>query len=405
MPSNRAAWLTARSVRPLEVKSAPYTSPSTNEIVIKNGAIAVNPVEWSQQLVGDMMFSWIKYPFILGNDLAGEVVEVGPGVTRFKPGDRVLGHVLSMDPTVNKNSEGAFQEYTVVRANMASPIPDNLSYEEACVLLLGLSTAACALFQKDTLALNYPDAAATAGGSSSVGCNAIQLAAAAGYDVFTTASPKNFEYVTSLGASEVFDYRSKTVIPDIIGAFDGKKPVGAIAIGNGSTEACIEILSKTNGSKFVAQVSFPWPEKTPTTALALFGAMMGLMWWNLSIFFKSKLKGVTAKFVFGSTLYNNEVGAIIYDDFLPDALAQGSFVTAPKPLVAGKGLEMIQEALDLHMKGVSPWNSGSTASLIISIVTVQTVELTWCKAYLVWLGVGLLTCLPRCNCTKNSEVS
>ncbi|KAK4867166.1 hypothetical protein LT330_000676 [Penicillium expansum] len=368
MPSNRAAWLTAKSARPLEVKTAPYTSPATNEIVIKNGAIAINPVEWSKQLVGDLMFSWIKYPFVLGNDLAGEVVEVGLGVTRFKPGDRVLGHALSMDPTVNKNSEGSFQEYTVVRANMASPIPDILSYEEACVLPLGLSTAACALFQKDTLALNYPDASAAAtgeskktgnealviwGGSSSVGCNAIQLATAAGYDVFTTASPKNFEFVTSLGATQVFDYRSKAAITEIIKALKGKKPVGAIAIGNGATEACMEILSKTNGSKFVAQISFPWPEKTPTTTLALIGAMVGLMWWNLSIFIKSKFKGVTAKFVFGSSLYNNEVGGIIYHDFLPEALAQGSFVAAPRPLVAGKGLEMIQEAMDLHMKGVS----------------------------------------------------
>ncbi|KGO68315.1 Polyketide synthase, enoylreductase [Penicillium italicum] len=368
MPSNRAAWLTAKSVRPLEVKTAPYTSPATNEIVIKNGAIAINPVEWSKQLVGDLMFSWIKYPFVLGNDLAGEVVEVGSGVTRFKPGDRVLGHALSMDPTVNKNSEGSFQEYTVVRANMASPIPDTLSYEQACVLPLGLSTAACALFQKDTLALNYPDASATAtgeskksgnetlviwGGSSSVGCNAIQLATAAGYDVVTTASPKNFEFVTSLGATQVFDYRSKTTVADIIKALKGRKAVGAIAIGNGSTEACIEILSRTTGSKFVAQVSFPWPEKTPTTTLALIGAMIGLMWWNLSIFIKSKFRGVTAKFVFGSSLYNNEVGGIIYSDFLPEALAHGSFVAAPEPLVAGKGLEKIQEAMDLHMKGVS----------------------------------------------------
>ncbi|KAJ5538122.1 Polyketide synthase enoylreductase [Penicillium frequentans] len=368
MPSNRAAWLSAKSARPLEIKTAPYTPPAANEIVIKNGAIAINPVEWSKQLVGDLMFSWIKYPFILGNDLAGAVVEVGQEVTRFKPGDRVLGHALSMDPTVNKNSEGAFQEYTVVRANMASPIPDTLSYEEACVLPLGLSTAACALFQKDTLALNYPDASAAAtgeskktrnealviwGGSSSVGCNAIQLATAAGYDVFTTASPKNFDFVTSLGATKVFDYRSKMVIADILKALNGKKPVGAIAIGNGSTEACMEILSKTNGSKHVAQISFPWPEKTPTTTLALVGAMMGLMWWNFSIFIQSKIKGVTAKFVFGSSLYNNEVGGIIYDEFLPEALAQGSFVAAPKPLVAGKGLEKIQEAMDLHMKGVS----------------------------------------------------
>ncbi|EKV06850.1 Zinc-binding oxidoreductase CipB [Penicillium digitatum] len=368
MPPNRAAWLTAKSVRPLEVKTAPYTSPATNEIVIKNGAIAINPVEWSKQLVGDLMFTWIKYPFVLGNDLAGEVVEVGSGVTRFKPGDRILGHALSMDPNVNKNSEGSFQEYTVVRANMASPIPDTLSYEEACVLPLGLSTAACALFQTDTLALNYPDASVTAlgnskktenevlviwGGSSSVGCNAIQLATAAGYDVLTTASPKNFEFVISLGATQVFDYRSKTVITDILKALEGKKSVGAIAIGNGSTEACMEILSKTSGSKFIAQISFPWPEKIPTTTLALFGAMMGLLWWNLSIFITSRLKGVTAKFVFGSSLYNNEVGGIIYDDFLPVALAQGSYVAAPKPLVVGKGLEKIQEAMDFHMKGVS----------------------------------------------------
>jgi NADPH:quinone reductase-like Zn-dependent oxidoreductase len=364
MPSNRAAWLTAKSARPLEVKSAPYTRPAANEIVIKNGAIAVNPVEWSKQLVGDMMFSWIKYPFVLGNDLAGEVVEVGKGVTRFKPGDRVLGHALSMDPTVNKSAEGAFQEYTVVRANMASPIPTSLSYEEACVLPLCLSTAACGLFQKDYLALDYPSASPKDrkpkgktllvwGGSTSVGSNTIQLAAAAGYDVITTASPKNFEYVKSLGASEAFDYHSKTVVRDIIKALRTKKIVGAVAIGNGSTEAAMEILAKTNGSKFVAQASFPWPDKVPSTALALVGTMLSLVWWNFSIFIKSKFKGVKTKFIFGSTLVSNEVSRVIYDEFLPDALAQGSFIAAPKPLVVGKGLEHIQEALDLHMKGVS----------------------------------------------------
>jgi Zn-dependent alcohol dehydrogenases len=52
------------------------------------------------------MFAWIKYPFVLGNDLTGEVVEFRSGVTLFKPGDRALRDALSMDPTVNKNSEG-----------------------------------------------------------------------------------------------------------------------------------------------------------------------------------------------------------------------------------------------------------------------------------------------------------
>lgn len=346
------------------MNSAPYTPPAANEIVIKNGAIAVNPVDWSKQLLGNLMFSYIKYPFVLGEDLAGEVVEVGEGVARFKPGDRVLGHALAMDPNVNRAAEGAFQEYTVVQANMASPIPTSLSYEDACVLPLCLSTAACGLFQKDYLALDYPMTARSDakpkgksllvwGGSSSVGSNTIQLAAAAGYDVITTASKKNFGYVKSLGASEAFDYHSKTVVQDIIASLRTKDTVGAVAIGNGSTEACMEILAKSNGSKFVAQASFPWPEETPSTTLGLVGAMLSLVWWNLSVFVKSKFKGVKAKFIFGSTLAKNEVSRVVYEDFLPSALVQGSFIAAPSPLVVGKGLEYVQEAFDLHMKGVS----------------------------------------------------
>lgn len=67
------------------------------------------------------------------------------------------------------------------------------------------------------------------GGSTSVGCNALQLAKAAGYEVITTASPANFEYLKKLGASEVFDYNSSSVKEDLISAFNGKEVVGAVA--------------------------------------------------------------------------------------------------------------------------------------------------------------------------------
>lgn len=181
MPSNQAAWLSAKSARPLEIKSAPYTPPGPNEIVVKNHAIAINPLEWIKQIAGNYIFSWIKYPFIMGSDLAGEVFVVGKGVTRFKVGDRVIGHAVGMDPKSNKSSEGAFQEYTVIRTNLASPIPDSLSYEDACVLPLCASTAACGLFMKDFLALQYPTVSPKPtgktlliwGGSTSVGSNAI----------------------------------------------------------------------------------------------------------------------------------------------------------------------------------------------------------------------------------------
>ncbi|MCJ1226593.1 hypothetical protein MMC12_003246 [Toensbergia leucococca] len=338
MPSNVAAWLTAKAT-PLEIKSAPYTSPGENEIVIKNGAVAINPVDWFIQDLGDGLFAWITYPAILGSDAAGEVVEIGNAVSRFKIGDRVLGHGVGLS---NGASSGAFQAYTVLLTHMASPIPITLSYESAAVLPLGLSTAACGLFQKDYLALQYPSvspkptgkALLVWAGSTSVGSNGIQLAVAAGYEVITTASPKNFEYVKKLGASQVFDYNSETVVNDLIEAFKGKIIAGALAIGsvlatgNGTAaaEACLEIVDKSKGKKFVS-MALQVPEKLPS--------------------------GVSAKFIFGSDLKDNEVSKAIYEDFLPKALAEGKYIAAPDPHVVGKGLEYIQAGFDLQKKGMS----------------------------------------------------
>lgn len=333
MPSNTAAWLTAQKARPLEVKPAPYTAPGENEVVIKNGAVALNPVDWARQDLGDALFSWTTYPCVLGSDVAGEVVEVGSGVSRFRNGDRVTGLALGL--TSNKSTDGAFQAYTVLSAHMASPIPSTLSYESASVLPLGVSTAACGLFQKDYLALQFPSTPSKSatgetlliwGGSSSVGSNAIQLAVAAGYEVVTTASPKNFDYVKKLGANQVFDYNSKTVIADLIKAFKGKTSAGALAIGNGSAEPCVEFVDKSNGKKFVASANPP-PTDLPS--------------------------GVGIKFIFGSDLKDNEVGPAIWVDFLPKALGEGTFIAAPDAEAVGKGLESIQGGLDMLKKGAS----------------------------------------------------
>jgi len=130
----------------------------------------------------------------------------------------------------------------VVLERMAAPIPHNLPFTHAAVLPLALSTAACGLFQTDQLGLSHPTASPAPkgqtvlvwGGSTSVGSNAIQLAAAAGYDIITTASPHNADYVRGPGAREVFDYRSPDVITDIVAALHGRRLAGAIAIGTTS---------------------------------------------------------------------------------------------------------------------------------------------------------------------------
>ena len=323
--------------------------------------MAINPIDWMIQDLGNkMMFSYLKYPFILGLDTAGEVVEVGPGVTRFKVGDRVVGHANGTDEKYNSPAHSAFQAYTVLLVNAASPIPNTLSYESAAVLPLGLSTAACGLFQKDQLGLHYPSASAKPtgktllvwGGSTSVGCNAIQLAVAAGYEVFTTCSPKNFEYVKKLGASQAFDYNSKTAVSDLVHAFDGKITAGAISIGARAAENCLDVLDKCKGDKILSMASYPVPQPAPKNFPILITAV-SYMSGMANIWVKSKTRGIKTVFIFGSSLLYNEVGKVIYVDFLPRALAEGAYIAAPEPQVVGKGLEYIQTGYDLQRKGVS----------------------------------------------------
>jgi threonine dehydrogenase-like Zn-dependent dehydrogenase len=122
MPTNTAAWIKARKTQ-LEVGPAPYTPPGDDQIVVRNHAVAINPLDWIIQVAGNLTFRWLNYPTVLGADVAGEVVEVGQAVTRFRVGDRVLGHAVGTDKDSNRAAEGAFQQYTVLLERMTSPDP------------------------------------------------------------------------------------------------------------------------------------------------------------------------------------------------------------------------------------------------------------------------------------------
>ncbi|KAL1881216.1 putative secondary metabolism biosynthetic enzyme [Diaporthe australafricana] len=362
-PQNQAAWLSAKCCTPLEVRKAPYTSPGPGEIVVKNAALAINPVDGGKQALGDIMLSYIKYPFILGCDVAGDVVEVGRGVERFKVGDRVIGHAIAGAQVSNKASEGAFQHYTVIRQHLAAVIPATIPFDKACVLPLALTTSAYGLFHADCLNLPAPQVPASpptgeaviiTGGASSVGSSAIQLAKSAGYEIYTTASPKNFDYVKQLGASHVYDYHSSSLVADMVAGLRGEKVAGAYAIGNGSVETCMQVLRQSQGSKLVVYASIPLPESFPTSTLGTAQFVGRAVFWMGSTNIKSKLKGVQAKFVDCKHFWHTD-GAVsrIYQQFLPQALERGQFVPAPEPMVVGTGLEKVQEAMEIQKKGVS----------------------------------------------------
>ncbi|KAH6656518.1 zinc-binding oxidoreductase CipB [Truncatella angustata] len=360
---NKAAYLDGAKVHPLAVREAPYTKPGPHQISIRNEAIALNPLEYIKQSIGNFIYEWIKYPFVMGADVAGTVVEVGENVTRFKPGDRVVACALGMEKKHNKSAMGGYQLFTNVQDNLASLIPDSLEPEKAAVLPLAITTAACGLFQKDHLALRYPVHGGKSqpqkdrenliiwGGSTSVGCNAIQLATAAGYEVITTCSPRNFDLVKSLGATAAFDYRSPTVVKDIIRACNGKKVAGAMAIGDGGPEKCADILGKCEGNRFLSQVSFPNPENPDAGAPA---RILTFMAFSAKMVVKKALAGVRSNFVWGATIEDNEVSKVMFEDFLPKALADGSYTCAPEPEIIGSDLGAIQGGLDrLKFEGVS----------------------------------------------------
>ena len=151
-------------------------------------------------------------------------------MTHVKVGDRVLAMAAGSAKQRNRASESRSKP---IRSFGAADevIPDDLSYVEAAVVPLGLTTAACGLFQRDLLALEFPSAASKArgqwviicGGATSVGSNAVQLAVAAGYNVVATASPRNFEYVRSLGAGPRLRLQEHgTRTRDVVEALHGK---------------------------------------------------------------------------------------------------------------------------------------------------------------------------------------
>ena len=190
----------------------------------------VTPAE--TEASADAINSW---PCILGEDLAGEIIAVGEGVSNLKVGQRVLAHASFLVSKVLQTA--SFQEQVIVPAIQVAPIPDSMKYEDATVLPLAISTAAAGLFQSReslALALDLPSenpkktgkTVLIWGGSSSVGMTCIQLAVASGATVLTTCSPRNNALVEGLGA-KAFDYNSPSIVGDLIDELKKGEFVGA----------------------------------------------------------------------------------------------------------------------------------------------------------------------------------
>lgn len=176
-------------------------------LLAKIECVALNPTDW-KHISGKRAAP----NGISGCDFAGTVVQVGQQVTKsFKPGDRVAG--VAHGANYSQPEDGSFAEYAMAKGDLLVKIPDSLSFEAAATFPLGVSTVGQGLYQK-ALKMNLPTdpikdntPVLIYGGSSATGSLAIQFARLSGYKVLTTCSPHNFDFVKSLGADAVFDYR------------------------------------------------------------------------------------------------------------------------------------------------------------------------------------------------------
>ena len=168
-----------------------------NDVLIKVHAASINPLDL-RVLEGEFKaILHVQFPFILGNDFAGTVVQVGENVTQFKIGDEVYAKT---------DNNGAFAEYTVIQESSLALKPQNISMEQAAALpLVGLTSWQALV---EIAKVKAGQKVLIHAGSGGVGSIAIQLAKSLGATVATTTSSKNSSWVKGLGADIIIDYKT-----------------------------------------------------------------------------------------------------------------------------------------------------------------------------------------------------
>ncbi|XDG06939.1 hypothetical protein ABKA04_006554 [Annulohypoxylon sp. FPYF3050] len=230
----------------VEIRDVEKPKLKDGSILVKVIAVGLNPVDWKT----------IEYRAIpgvrIGVDYAGVVEELGPGVTKFKKGDRIAGLINAGNEV--QPDRGSFGNYTVAKEGIQIHIPDNITDEQAATLGVSTITVAQGLYK--VLKLPWPTEPTKTpypvlinGGSTATGFYGIQYAKLSGLTVITTSSPHNFELLKSLGADAVFDYRSPTAGAEIRALTKNKLTLAWDCTGTGG-ELIANALSDELPSKY-----------------------------------------------------------------------------------------------------------------------------------------------------------
>jgi len=203
------------------------------------------------------------------------------------------------------HEDGAFAEHITAKGDLQIKLADNVSFEEGATLGVGITTVGQALYSSLGLPLppatvQEPTTLLIYGGSTATGTLAIQYAKLSGLTVVVTASPRNFDFLKSLGADHVFDYKDPGCGAKIRAATDDKLKLAFDTISeHGSWDVCCAALSSEGGhyTALLPVKDFPRSDVKNTTTLAYtalgekFNEQLpaipphfafGVKWWRLS---------------------------------------------------------------------------------------------------------------------------
>jgi NADPH:quinone reductase-like Zn-dependent oxidoreductase len=213
----------------LAVVERPRPEPIATEVLVRVHAAGVNPVDAKTRAGGKFLGA---LPFVLGWDVTGTVEEVGYGVTRFAPGDRVFG--MPWFP----REAGAYAEYVTAPSRHFALAPFELDDAHAAALPLAGLTAWQTLVETAGVTSGMRVLVHAAAGG--VGHLAVQIAKARGAHVIGTARAEKHEFLAELGADEVVDYAETRfedavadvdVVLDLVGGETSPRSLGVLPPG------------------------------------------------------------------------------------------------------------------------------------------------------------------------------
>ncbi|KXO08846.1 NADP-dependent oxidoreductase [Marinobacter excellens] len=216
----------------LRVTESPIPQPGEGEVLVRVHGAGLNPIDWKTRKGMGFVATQIEnsLPWTPGYDAAGEVVEVGEGVTTLVPGDRVMG-MIGFPVT-----GGAYAEYAIADAEDLAIVPEELDLIAAAGVPLAALTAWQALFE--VAELESGQKILIHAGAGGVGHFAVQFALERGAHVIVTASSRNRDFLAELGVHEVIDYHTTDfteecygldVVLDLVGGETGKRSLQTLS--------------------------------------------------------------------------------------------------------------------------------------------------------------------------------